>query len=351
VHGANSYQLQPYTGFNALRVAAAATGTLTLATPTTLATARLIGFATEGTQTVNLQLNFQDGSFASYNGVTLRDWFNGASAVASGFGRAGRTGDVITNPAGNPRIYSLEMAVACTDQTKPITSIAITSTASAGSTPAAYLLGLSGASGVTAPITGNANVVVGEVTALASASAGGTWISSDPAVATVSATGVVTALAAGTTTIRYTVATLCGAPPPELLLTVAPASTTTTVTPPAPGQTGQAASFAVSVAVDAPGAGVPNGTVNVQVGADSCTATLVGGAGSCTLTPSAPGTLPVVAAYSGATGYGSSTARANWLVANPAGPVPVPTLQAGALAGLSVAMALAGWGRRRRNRR
>ena len=132
VHGANSYQLQPYTGFNALRVAAAATGTLTLATPTTLATARLIGFATEGTQTVNLQLNFQDGSFASYNGVTLRDWFNGASAVASGFGRAGRTGDVITNPAGNPRIYSLEMAVACTDQTKPITSIAITSTASAG---------------------------------------------------------------------------------------------------------------------------------------------------------------------------------------------------------------------------
>ncbi|MFN5652960.1 MAG: beta strand repeat-containing protein, partial [Flavobacteriia bacterium] len=56
-----------------------------------------------------------------------------------------------------------------------------------------------------ASITGNTGVCVGSTTTLASATTGGTWSSSNTAVATISAGGVVSGVSAGTTTITYTV--------------------------------------------------------------------------------------------------------------------------------------------------
>jgi len=58
---------------------------------------------------------------------------------------------------------------------------------------------------VIAPITGTANACVGATTNLATTTAGGVWSSSNTAVATVSTTGVVTGVAAGTADIIYTV--------------------------------------------------------------------------------------------------------------------------------------------------
>ena len=61
-----------------------------------------------------------------------------------------------------------------------------------------------------ATITGNMNVCIGLTTTLSDASAGGTWSSSLPAVATVtSGGGVVTGVTTGTATITYTLATGC----------------------------------------------------------------------------------------------------------------------------------------------
>lgn len=57
---------------------------------------------------------------------------------------------------------------------------------------------------VTAPITGTLTVCTGATTTLSSATSGGTWSSSTPAVGTVSASGVVTGITTGTTTISYT---------------------------------------------------------------------------------------------------------------------------------------------------
>ena len=61
-----------------------------------------------------------------------------------------------------------------------------------------------------AAITGATNVCSGLTTQLASATTGGTWTSSNTAVATVSASGVVTGVTAGTTTITYTVTNVNG---------------------------------------------------------------------------------------------------------------------------------------------
>jgi gliding motility-associated-like protein len=57
----------------------------------------------------------------------------------------------------------------------------------------------------TAAITGAAPICVGSTVQLASASPGGVWASLTPATATVSSTGLVTGIAAGTVTITYTV--------------------------------------------------------------------------------------------------------------------------------------------------
>lgn len=56
-------------------------------------------------------------------------------------------------------------------------------------------------------ITGLTSVCVGSSTALTDAVAGGTWTSSNTAAGTVSATGVVTGVGVGTTTISYTIGT------------------------------------------------------------------------------------------------------------------------------------------------
>jgi uncharacterized protein YjdB len=60
-----------------------------------------------------------------------------------------------------------------------------------------------------ATITGINNVCVGLTTPLTDATLGGNWTSSTTTVATISGTGVVTGLAAGTTTITYTLGTGC----------------------------------------------------------------------------------------------------------------------------------------------
>ena len=57
-----------------------------------------------------------------------------------------------------------------------------------------------------APITGTTAVCAGSTTALADATAGGSWSSSDITIATIDVNGVVTGVAAGTVNISYTIA-------------------------------------------------------------------------------------------------------------------------------------------------
>ncbi len=69
-------------------------------------------------------------------------------------------------------------------------------------------------------ITGTSNVTVGSTTTFSNAVIGGTWSSSATGVAIVGSTGVVSGLAAGTTTISYTVNNSCGSTSATLVLTV-----------------------------------------------------------------------------------------------------------------------------------
>lgn len=75
-----------------------------------------------------------------------------------------------------------------------------------------------------AAITGESSAIVGTTTTLASTTSGGTWSSSSNAVATVSTSGVVTGVSAGTVTISYTVSSECGNTTVTKVLTVTESS-------------------------------------------------------------------------------------------------------------------------------
>jgi len=70
-----------------------------------------------------------------------------------------------------------------------------------------------------APITGVANVCAGSTTTVSDITPGGTWTNSTPSVGTISTTGVVTGISAGTTTVSYAVGAGC---PSILTVTVNP---------------------------------------------------------------------------------------------------------------------------------
>ncbi len=87
---------------------------------------------------------------------------------------------------------------------------------SAGTTSIRYTLGTGCFRAVTVTvnglpnnITGTTSVCVGSTTTLANTTPGGTWSSSDTAVATINSSGVVTGVAQGTSEIRYTLGTGC----------------------------------------------------------------------------------------------------------------------------------------------
>jgi hypothetical protein len=62
---------------------------------------------------------------------------------------------------------------------------------------------------VVQPISGAGSVMLGQTTQLSNSTAGGTWTSDAPGIASIDANGVVTGVAAGNTTIRYSVTNAC----------------------------------------------------------------------------------------------------------------------------------------------
>ena len=106
-------------------------------------------------------------------------------------------------------------------------------------------------------ISGTPQVCVGQTTHLADATPGGTWSSSNPAVATVTpGTGIVTGISSGTSTISYTIGSGCAA---TVIVTVNPlppaitgasgicAGLTTTLSDAAPGGTWSSSNPAAAI--------------------------------------------------------------------------------------------------------
>ncbi len=138
-----------------------------------------------------------------------------------------------------------------------------------------------------AAITGTATLCAGSTTTLATTTTGGTWSSGTPAVGSISATGVVTGISAGTTIVSYTVSSGCrrtaivtvNALPAAITgtATVCEGATTTLASATSGGtwsSSGSAASIDPSTGVIT-GVGAGTATISYTLSATSCYRTVV----------------------------------------------------------------------------
>ncbi|NDC42767.1 MAG: hypothetical protein EBZ77_14665, partial [Chitinophagia bacterium] len=108
----------------------------------------------------------------------------------------------------------------------------LTTSANCGSDTATALITVNNTA-TAGTLSGPSTVCAGGSVTLTSTVSGGTWTSSNPSVATVSSTGVVTGLLAGSATISYSVSGSCGSAATSTPITVAPAPSAGTVSGPA----------------------------------------------------------------------------------------------------------------------
>src|SRR5690606_11899295 len=85
----------------------------------------ILGTSGNGAGTATGTINFTDGTSQTISNSNVPDWYNATPFAASGFGRVNRTTNAIQTPAGNPRLYQLEVAIEAANQSKLIESITV----------------------------------------------------------------------------------------------------------------------------------------------------------------------------------------------------------------------------------
>lgn len=129
-----TYQLAPYAGQNTLKLSATNdTGTLSFATATAANTLYLLTTGGGGSGVLSAVVNFSDGSIQSFTNLAVADWYNGTGFAIQGIGRVKIDTDVVDPASGtNPRMYQIPMTIIAANQSKTITSVALTKTSGSG---------------------------------------------------------------------------------------------------------------------------------------------------------------------------------------------------------------------------
>jgi uncharacterized protein YjdB len=234
INSANSigvnFQLADYSGNNALFLTpayvgngATATGTLAFST-SNVSTLYILAGATGGGnqyQSFSATVNFSDGT-TQPSTLTISDWYDGEDYAIQGIGRINTANNNLEGNATNPRLYEVALPLDEANQYKTITGIAfgfegspsaewaneirlsvlaVSATASPA-LPATVAVAVQG-DGAAAITTDGGTL---QLTAAVTPATGTvTWsITEGSEYATVSATGLVTALANGTVTVRAT---------------------------------------------------------------------------------------------------------------------------------------------------
>ena len=226
--------------------------------------------------------------------------------------------------------------------------ISYTVTTSCGTAVATHALTVNPAPSAGA-ITGPAIVCTGATITLADATTGGTWSSSNAALATVSSTGVVTGVATGTVGISYSVTTACGTSVAGAIVSVSTTPSAGTITGPAIVCSGSTITLTDAAAGGTWSSSTPaKATVNstgVVTGVAAGTVTISYTVTSACATATTTSTLTVSAAASAGTITGlaavctganitltaTGTAGGSWISGNPA----VATVAAGVVHGLT----------------
>jgi hypothetical protein len=127
-----SFQLASYTANNSLRIATAASGVLTLATPRTAGDVYVLASSGSGTSAVGVTVTFTDGTSQIFSSITVGDWFGGTGAAIAGIGRVSTADNAITNNTTDPRLYEYKFTLAPANLTKLVQSVTFNKTNATG---------------------------------------------------------------------------------------------------------------------------------------------------------------------------------------------------------------------------
>lgn len=123
-----TYQLQPYTANNSLRMSGTASGVLNFVSPTSAQTLYVLGSTGSGVGTATITVTFTDLTTQVFTGIVFPDWYNGANFAIQGMGRTNRVTNVISNDAINPRLYQAPLALLPSNYAKLIQSVSFSNT-------------------------------------------------------------------------------------------------------------------------------------------------------------------------------------------------------------------------------
>ncbi|MBV8327848.1 T9SS type A sorting domain-containing protein [Chryseobacterium sp.] len=131
-----SFQLGNLSGNNSLRInsntTGSNTGTLVFTNPVAAFKLYMLSTSGSGTSTVNITVTFTDNTTQVFTGQSISDWYNGSNFAIQGIGRILRNTDSLEPNSTNPRLYQTVLNIDAANQAKPIQSVTITKTNSAG---------------------------------------------------------------------------------------------------------------------------------------------------------------------------------------------------------------------------
>ncbi|MBW3517697.1 T9SS type A sorting domain-containing protein [Flavobacterium sp. NKUCC04_CG] len=132
-----SFLLASYNQNNSLRITAANTPS-TLAFTNQESAVKMYLLTTAGNAgstpvTFSAKINFTDNSFQTVTGLTVADWYQGTTAttVIAGIGRIRTANNTVETPAGNPKLFSVEINLIAANYQKQIANVEITKTSTA----------------------------------------------------------------------------------------------------------------------------------------------------------------------------------------------------------------------------
>ena len=208
-------------------------------TNTAIATVGSTGIVTGvsgGTATISYTVSSSCGTAAATRAVTVNPLPNAGSISGPGSLCVG-TVSLYTDaaPGGTWSITNANATIttvgSLTAVSAGLDTIVYTVSNSCGTAMATLPISI-GTTATAGTITGPANVCTGSTITLTDGISGGTWSSSNTAVATVGSTGIVTGVSNGTATITYTVSGSCGTATTTAPVTVSPVPSAGPVTGP-----------------------------------------------------------------------------------------------------------------------
>lgn len=129
-----TYQMASYSSNNSLRLQNTGdNGTLIFSTPIAAISLYMLATGGSGAGTVDVDVNFTDGTSQTFTGLNISDWYDGANYAIRGIGRINIANDNLESGGGtNPRLYQIPLAISTANQSKLIQSATVTKTGTGG---------------------------------------------------------------------------------------------------------------------------------------------------------------------------------------------------------------------------